>query len=339
MFNSNYIIMKKLFLIGLAATAMLTSCSNDETKEALAPKGIGFSNAFIDNSVRSVSDPSITTATIENFDVWGYMGNPAGVVFGGEAVTKSGSDWVYTNIKYWTANDYYFDAVAPSAKATVTATTAGEAGTNPVAKIEFTNTATSQVDLLYAQSGKQTGTITRTEAVAFTFKHLLSKVKFNFGNGFNTTAQNTTLKVTDIKIKNADTKGTYTTGAGTLAGIWTIDDATALELAFGAAPDEATEIAEQANCDSYNEMLLIPTTKTLNVTFTVEMLVGGVSAGVWNHTATVAAALSQGCSYCFTATLDHTNIVPGDDELQPIKFTVTEVSDWDAQDSQGIVLE
>ena len=37
--------MKKIFLIGLAATAMLASCSNDETVEmAQNTKAIGFSS-------------------------------------------------------------------------------------------------------------------------------------------------------------------------------------------------------------------------------------------------------------------------------------------------------
>jgi uncharacterized lipoprotein YajG len=46
--------MKKLFMIGLAATAMLASCSNDETMEMAQQKAIGFSNAFVNNGTRSI---------------------------------------------------------------------------------------------------------------------------------------------------------------------------------------------------------------------------------------------------------------------------------------------
>ena len=53
--------MKKIFLIGLAATAMLASCSNDETVEMAQQKAIGFSNAFVNNGTRSIVDPSFTT--------------------------------------------------------------------------------------------------------------------------------------------------------------------------------------------------------------------------------------------------------------------------------------
>ena len=59
--------MKKLFMIGLAATAMLASCSNDETVEMAQSKAIGFSNAFVNNGTRSIVDPSFTTETLEDF--------------------------------------------------------------------------------------------------------------------------------------------------------------------------------------------------------------------------------------------------------------------------------
>lgn len=49
--------MKKLFMIGLAATAMLASCSNDETMEMAQQKAIGFSNAFVNNGTRSIVEP------------------------------------------------------------------------------------------------------------------------------------------------------------------------------------------------------------------------------------------------------------------------------------------
>lgn len=59
--------MKKIFLIGLAATAMLASCSNDETVEMAQQKAIGFSNAFVNNGTRSVEDPSFTKDNLQNF--------------------------------------------------------------------------------------------------------------------------------------------------------------------------------------------------------------------------------------------------------------------------------
>ena len=61
--------MKKLFMIGLAATAMLASCSNDETMEMAQQKAIGFSNAFVNNGTRSIVDPSFTKGEFYQFNL------------------------------------------------------------------------------------------------------------------------------------------------------------------------------------------------------------------------------------------------------------------------------
>ena len=81
--------MKKLFMIGLAATAMLASCSNDETVEMAQSKAIGFSNAFVNNGTRSIVDPSFTTETLKDFAVYGFTQN--GQIFKGDKVYKGGS--------------------------------------------------------------------------------------------------------------------------------------------------------------------------------------------------------------------------------------------------------
>ena len=105
--------MKKLFMIGLAATAMLASCSNDETVEMAQQKAIGFSNAFVNNGTRSVEDPSFTKDNLQNFAVYGFT--QAGQIFDG--TTVSASDWTYTPLQYWVAgNTYTFGAIAPAAQ-------------------------------------------------------------------------------------------------------------------------------------------------------------------------------------------------------------------------------
>lgn len=55
--------MNKVFLIGLAATAMMASCSSDDTVETSKQNAITFSNAFVDKSTRSNFDPSYTKTT------------------------------------------------------------------------------------------------------------------------------------------------------------------------------------------------------------------------------------------------------------------------------------
>ena len=91
--------MKKIFLIGLTAAAMLASCSNDETVEMAQQKAIGFSNAFVNNGTRSVVDPSFTTTSLNDFAVYGFTQN--GQIFNGEKVSKTGDAWSYVNVQYW----------------------------------------------------------------------------------------------------------------------------------------------------------------------------------------------------------------------------------------------
>ena len=81
--------MKKIFLIGLTAAAMMASCSNDETVEMAQQKAIGFSNAFVNNGTRSVHDPSFTTLTLEDFAVYGFT--QKGQIFDGVKVSKGGT--------------------------------------------------------------------------------------------------------------------------------------------------------------------------------------------------------------------------------------------------------
>lgn len=112
--------MKKLFMIGLAATAMLASCSNDETMEMAQQKAIGFSNAFVNNGTRSIVDPSFTKETLEDFAVYGFTQN--GQIFEGDKVYEGGSastGWSYDVLQYWVpGNTYTFGAIAPYSVAT-----------------------------------------------------------------------------------------------------------------------------------------------------------------------------------------------------------------------------
>lgn len=102
--------MKKIFLIGLAATAMLASCSNDETVEmAQNTKAIGFSS-FIDKSTRATDTDLTNLATIE---VYGWRGDAQ--IFDKQEVTVEASGaGTYSPIQYWEPNyTYAFEAIAP----------------------------------------------------------------------------------------------------------------------------------------------------------------------------------------------------------------------------------
>lgn len=333
--------MKKIFLIGLTAAAMMASCSNDETVEMAQQKAISFSNAFVNNGTRSIVDPSFTTENLTDFAVYGFTQN--GQIFNGDKVSKGGSastGWSYANLQYWVpGNTYTFGAIAPhSVAANVSGVALPENATKVEMKVAFTNTDADQVDLLHAAPAQIAGTgvtATYTTPVSMTFNHQLSKVKFSFQNyvgvGYN-------VKVSNVKITDAYKEGTLTVAAA--KNTWGGQTDKTLELNFGnvvadgATADEAAVIANAATLESYNEKLMIPmgSSAIYTVTFTAELYKGNVLLGTYNHRVEIKnVEFKLGYCYDFKASLTHKNIT-AEDELNPIEFAVTKVEDWNKAD-------
>ena len=335
--------------MGIAAAAMLASCSLDETLEtARDMRVIGFSNAFVDNATRSVVDPSFTKESLGNFAVYGFTQN--GQIFDGVTVSSSdnGATWTYNPTQYWVeGNQYAFGAIAPANTPVSEEQLLGSSVSDYKVgmTVSFTNTD-GKTDLLYAAADNVDANesfMADPQLVGLTFKHQLSKVKFSFLNNVSG-AYN--IKVTDVKITNAKETGTLTV-SDAAENVWSNVDGTK-ELSFGAASttdaSTADAIAHTTEVETYNEQLMIPTESTVsyNVTFTVELLNGTVSMGTYNHTATISGVeLKLGYCYDFAAELNAENIVVDPDdpdaELKPIEFTVNEISDWiDTDENQTI---
>ena len=340
--------MKKTLLAILATVAMV-ACSNDEIVREAAPEAIGFDNAFINNSTRSVNDPSLTIGTLEDFAVYGFVENA--VLFNGNEVAKNienddlSQAWKYAGTQYWIAGaNYDFYAVAPynGNWAIKTGTTPASTG----AQISFTNVNGTQ-DLLYSGIVECEGEVSGNDAVAFTFKHILSKVKFSFENGYN--ASTATIRVRDIKITNAYATGVATLGAD--AATWDEQDGVITDgVAFGNAyDDEATDAKESAEVayaygdtyESLNERFLIPSvSRDYTVSFVVDLYINDQLIDVnakdnetgYEHTATVTFAPQAGHSYDIKATINATNIDPNHAQ-EPIEFTVTPITDWGTTES------
>ena len=328
--------MKKIFLIGLTAAAMMASCSNDETVEMAQQKAISFSNAFVNNGTRSVDDPSFTTSTLKDFAVYGFT--QKGQIFNGEKVSGTTSTgWSYDNVQYWVpGNTYTFGAIAPySVAGNVSNVTLPTGATKVEMEVAFTNTDADQVDLLHAAPAQITGvTPTYTTPVSMTFNHQLSKVKFSFqnsvGEGYN-------VKVSNVKITDAFKEGTLTVAA--TGNTWGGQTDKTLELNFGnvvanASSTEASAIANAATLESYNEKLMIPMSNTAKytVTFTAELYKGDILLGIYNHRVEIKnVEFKLGYCYDFKASLTHKNIT-AEGELNPIEFAVTKVEDWNKAD-------
>ena len=316
--------MKKIIVSALAI-ASLVACTKEEIVKVQAPFAIEYEGAYVDPQTRAAVDPSTTTATIAAFNAYGFMDEPAGVVFNAEDVTKVGGQWSYANTQYWMpGHHYYFAALAPmdsqNWKLTATGNNLKGAGV-----VEFTNVDGTE-DLLYAAADVETSDkITEQPApVKFAFSHLLSKVKFTFTNGFTT--ENMSVVVTNVKM-TAPKSGKIDLD---VENWWDNDDwkldAGNVELAFG----DVETLTMGASAEVANERLTIPASKdqVYDITFDVEVFVGEVSAIKTTRTAQVTGvALEMGKAYNFQATLEHSNVF---DEvtLYPITFEVTEVKEW-----------
>ena len=322
--------MKKVFL-ALAAVVALAACSKEETLVQQAPEAIAFENAFVDNATRSVVDPTLTAGELEElengFSVYGFVTSDADTnawasIFTDEQVKFAGGAWGYTNTQYWIEDvTYDFCAIAPyhAGWDTVTATKSG-------ALLSFTSDG--ETDLLYAQNNgvqKPTG---NDKSVHFTFRHVLSKVRFSFLNNYD--AANTTIMVRGIKVKNPYKSASVALNA--TAATWsswaTADD---YVLDFGNATlDNATTgdaVAFEANAtlESYKELLLIPadyteTNKELAVEFTYDIVVNGTPIKSIKVEPKVAVNLEPGHAYDFKATISHG---------ERIEFSVNEIAGWD----------
>lgn len=193
-------------LLAVAALAM-TACSKSET-EGVAPaaqtKAIGF-DSHVNKSSRALSNASLT-----KFYVSGAYTTPTNStpvqIFNNEEISKSGDLWSYTTEpRYWIKDaNYVFHAYSDNNLKSEKARTQGDAFT----LTDYLVNAMLQKDLVYAyktQQGKETG----NAKVAFDFKHVLTKVRFNFISAF---PEGYKISIDEAILFNFRDKGTFTGG-------------------------------------------------------------------------------------------------------------------------------
>lgn len=323
--------MKKIFVC-LLAVAALTSCQKNEIISTVGGPAIAFENAFVDKATKA--DPSTTTASIADFEVWGYMGDETGVVFNEELVKKGGSDWTYANTQYWVpGKTYTFQAVNPTADNNVVVN--AEQGAGNFETISFVN-AKGIVDLLYdTKTVSVPAEASSMAKVGLEFKHLLSKVNFTFTNGFENA--NSTIVISDIKMTAP--------AAGQVDVLknfaWTLEEGKETTLEFGNV-NGGEKLAAGASSTCADERLTIPAgaDQKYVVTFTVQLYQGEVLAVESKLQSVVkGAVLEVGKAYNFTAEINASNILGPDAELLPIEFTVVKVDEWVEAEQVSSVLK
>ena len=308
--------MKKL-LVSVLAIAGLVACNNEQTLVKHNDKVAMEFGAFVENALttRAAQDPSLKTADLTGFDVWAYMDSYDGLVLSDEDVELVNGAWSYANLQYWLpGHDYYFTAIAPMNGENWDYAQTAET-------ISFTNVEGTE-DLLFATATSSTKdeSVTAYETVKLTFKHLLSKTKFTFKNGYTT--KNMDIVVSNIQMV-APESAKYEINS-TEAHKWT-NYADEVTLAYG----DVERIGAGAKAESTYERLTIPATaaQDYKITYDITVYSGEVVAfEVSKETILSDVALEQGKAYNFVATITPDNIIDGG--LQPIVFEVVEVVDW-----------
>lgn len=331
--------MKKLFLAVLAVAA-LAACKKDALVQQQEGTAITFSNAFVDNATRAVvsdNDPTITTTNIESMRVWGFVSRSSGFIFKNTLVTKKNGVWTYSPPQYWfPGHDYYFAAVAPVNDNIEVESASGDSAYYGLGTITFTNDGNT--DLLYSATTVSTrgkSVADTYDPVAFTFNHLLSKVRITFANRFEQNQSNIhTLELSDITLSNVPAKASinvaqadwWTTNEWVLAGNPTTS------FTFNKIENITNGRAKPSDSVHF----LIPTNNVnYKISFKVTYRIGGVAVidHVEHVTEITGVNFEIGKAYNLKAEIGPENISP-DGSLKPIEFSA-EVKDWDYGNNYG----
>lgn len=302
---------KNLLFLGMAVAA-LASCTNDEVFDINKSNKIQF-DGFVNKDTRAVTN---TDGDITKFHVFGYYGTTN--VFNNVAVSKDGATWSYTNPVAWTANQYQFGAYATKNESDQLAAVAFADG-----KLTFTNyTAADANDLVAAVAAVDNTGLTNA-TVGFTFKHLLSKVKFALTNG---TDKGYTMKVSNITFNVLPAGTCVYDGAAT----WT-PSGSASSLSFAGT---TANIAAAATFTS-EDHIVIPSQglAEMKANFKVEFYDASSNKVDEKEYTNVALKLNDagtetwkpGYSYTYTANITSTT--------NYIQFDVTSVDVWTEQNA------
>jgi hypothetical protein len=253
--------------------------------------------------------------------------------------TDGGSNSISVQGSFTFNNNSGTSAVSDDITAVPTATLTDKTASNKAVKVEPLNTPLD-IDLVYATAKEDGASHTSTESdVSLTFNHLLSRVAFQFTNGFS----NSTTK---LAIKNIIVYGVAVQGdVDVTNSTWTWaqkDNADDVQnVLFGdvdkIATAAATENTEDTNVGTSENYYLIPYTagdKSYNVTFDVVQYAPGEGGDDEIATYQKVAALPKitmaaGNSYLYTLLLNPETI-----GLNEITFKV-EVNGWGEYDAEG----
>ena len=331
--------MKKALIAVLALAAV--ACNKAEIVEQSPANAITFESVFVDNATKAAYDGSYNKDNLAMFEVYatitGEEGNTANI-FKKETVVKGNSlgqgvNWSYSsgNTQYWVpGNKYSFRAIADGNVLNVTEVVTDRYGMATAINLLD---ASAQKDILTAQYNVDNYTTPQSglpSPVAFTFAHILSKVKFTVRNTVETN-NGYSYKVSNISMNRIAKNGVYTFGTG-----WAPATVPATyDLSFGNAVAtgtetgaEATDIPYNSSMESNYDRLLIPgTNQVFKITFDYQLLKDGIviDTKTEEDITTGNLELKPGHAYNFIFSLGN----PGD----PIQFDLETVTGWNTSHS------
>lgn len=297
--------MKKILFAALALAAMV-SCSKEYTIDN-NKQVIAFGDVFVNNGTRA--DYSSNNKDVTAFKVYGTVdGNENSTpvyIFDGDEVKNTNADgsttvgygdiWFCNNVQYWIPNaSYAFTAVVD-----------GEL-TNNHTEIGFTVAdGNANKDLLYATATASVdngGAVTglTNNLVAFSFKHLLSKVMFTVNSTIGT---GYSIKVTGITVTGVAANGTYNVANEK----WEKNGTTTTQLTFG-------------NQDAYETRQILPVEQKLDVTIAYDIYYDSTKISSATKSGTIPTqTYEKNTVYNIKATITANS---------EIKFTVDSVDGW-----------
>lgn len=320
----------------MAAAAVLAGCAKTEVTKVADGRAIAFDN-FVSNSVKSIDQ----TSDLTNFYVsGGYSDGTFHAVFDNQEVRLNGSDWEYTPVRYWTSNQTYYFAAYSNNNASHANVSFGET-THHLTITGFTVADSEADDLIYAQgnaSGYSWDGIRAMDPVEFTFYHVLSKVMFSFTKSADLNGME--MNITGITV-NPYTSGTFMgtdiSGSQYPFFAWTAPGDQS-DVIFG----NITNLPDAGSEPTQTEArVFIPQSVSgYNVTFAVEHRPLNADGSIdtdgemvtKNFSVSIAGTTgnqwSPGHVYVYNAEIKAANL-----KLEPIEFTVTDVSDWETEET------
>ena len=340
---------KSILMLGLAVAAM-TSCTNDEVLEQnqSTQKAIGF-ETFVNKTTRAITETEAPSANdgLKKFYVDAYYldnTTPMPVFTALEVNDTTGGTiwWGYdpTEVKYWTANTYYFAAYAQGndADAPLGVSVQDKKLTITNWQLDYTlaaetKTTSDEVDLV-ADFKKEIGSLSRTDKVDFTLKHLLSKVKFTIKN---TDTKGLDLKISDLVINGVKYIGDFTADLSSAdswtlsSSCWDLDDS----ILSNFIPIQKTANKLAVNAVAESDVLYVMPQSLANITFsiTAEFYAGQDLVYVKKFDSTAGEGISKGS----VSINGHTSWEPGNyynytislpSSAAPIEFGNVSVPTW-----------